>query len=1194
MRLFTGLPARCVIGKAGPIRVARAAILMLIACCGLVFGSAVTAPGFAVAAEPGEVSVRGQQDEGFGRIRLQFAEPLRVEARSANGVMVITFDEPTAIRGERLAQQMPAYISVVRHDPDGTGMRMALTQNFNVNVIHAGELVFVDILPERWSGMLPGLPAEVVADLARRARVAERLIEEERERREETPIRPLPVRVAELPTLTRLIFEPPVPTAISRRFEEDVFELRFGDPFRLEAERALAGIPGISAHEESDADGNLTIRLMLERGFDARGFHEDGSYVVDIEPLDGFEEIAAPDLPTLTAPAPVPSSPGRDESDAAIADAETELFADSLAHFPADSPEPVTAADGDAGDPGGAPAITNIEQLIREQMPQRMRAEDADARGRFLSEPDEAGLRLDFDFGEAVPAAAFSHGGILRVIFDSRTPLALDPQPEASEAVARLDGVLREGRFVTVRFALPEPRLARLTPHETGWTLTVDADPERAAIPLAVRPDIDDSGRHVIVVDLPEVSAIHWIDAPETGMRIAVATAAGEPRNLPRDQRFLEFKLLQTVQGAAVAAIADDLRAELRDDAVVISRPRDLLISGASAGGGEAVQGEAPEATVFEAGPWRDARGGAVRRRLHETIEAVIEARPSQRGDARLDVARFMLANGLAPEAAGVLEVVAQDEPDRRSDRRWLLLNAAAAMAMERLDEAREMLSHPGLDSDREVLLWRAWLDAREGRAQQAIAGFRHGRALLEAYSDDLQGAMRLSLAETALDEGEIDLARREATALAQLAPGSVPADALRLLEARIDIAIGQPEQALERLERIAEEGSRPYAARAELLRLEHGVARGTVDRDAAIAALERLIVSWRGDAVEARTLGLLGRLYAEEGRWRDAFLAARNANTFFPDHPVSRELHEETARIFDEIFLGGRDEALDQIEAVALFFDFREFLPIGRRGDEIVRQLSDRLVELDLIDKASELLRHQVDNRLNGSARATVAARLATLYLMEGEPLAAREVLAETRLPELPESIRQARILLEARALSDLSRTDLALEILADTEGPDVDRLRADILWTARRWREAGEAHEALAGRRWQDGDELSRRERTDVLRAAIAYTLADEAIALDRLRSKFLDQMMASEDAEAFAVAAAPDSLDTDAFRTLATRVTSSDTLFDFLEEYRQRFPETALPARPRNGPAAGPNRASEDEQARLGRDTPAGNRG
>ena len=1182
MRLFPGLPACRVTATAGPIRVIRAVIVLMIATAGLVFGPVVTAPGLATAARADEVSVRGQQEDGFGRIQLHFSEPIRVEARSANGVLVISFEQPTAIRDERLTQQMPAFISVVRHDPDGTGMRMALTQNFNVNVIHAGELVFVDILPERWSGILPGLPAEVVADLARRARVAERLIEEERERREETPVRPLPVRVAELPTLTRLVFEPPIPTAISRRVDEDVFELRFGDPFRLEAERALAGIPGIRAYEESDADGNLTIRLMLERGFDARGFHEEGSYVVDIEPLQGFEETDASAAPIIVPDSDMAgqSGPWQDGSDPDQADQGQRPVAET---------ENVTAD-------VTMPAPLDIEQLIREQLPPRADVETGDARGRFLpaADTDALSLRLDFDFGTAVPAAAFAHGGILRVIFDSRTPLALDPQPGASEAVARLDGVLREGRFVTVRFALPEPRIAHLTPHERGWMLTIAGDPDRAAAPVAVRPDINDAGQHVILVDLPDASAIHWIDAPETGMRIAVATASGEARNHPRDQRFVEFKLLRSIQGIAVAALADDLRVQIRDDGVIISRPRDLLISGAASAVGEAAQGEIPEAMVFEAGPWRDAQGGAIRRRLHQTIEAVIDARPSQRGDARLDVVRFMLANGLAPEAAGVLEVVAQDEPERRADRRWLLLHIAAAMQMGRLGDAREALMHPELDSDREILLWRSWLDAREGRVQQAIAGFRHGRPLLESYPDDLQGAMRLSLAEIALDEGEIELARREATALGQLAPGSVPTDALHLLEARIDIAIGQPERALERLGRLAEEGARPYAARAELLRLEHGLARGMIDRADAIASLERLIVSWRGDDVEIRTLGLLGQLYAEEGRWRDAFIAARNANAFFPDHPVSRELHEETARIFDEIFLGGRGEALDQVEAVALFFDFREFLPIGRRGDEIVRHLSDRLVELDLIDKATELLRHQVDNRLNGSARASVAARLATLYLMEGEPLAAREVLAETRLPELPEAIRQARVLLEARALSDLSRTDLALETLSGSEGPEVDRLRADILWTARRWREAGEAHEAMTGQRWQDGDELTRRERTDVLRAAIAYSLADEAIALDRLRAKFLDQMMASEDAEAFAMASSPDAPDRDGFRALATRVTSSDTLFDFLDEYRKRFPDSALPARPRSIPGPGARSSAGDDQVRRPLGDPRPQRG
>ena len=38
----------------------------------------------------------------------------------------------------------------------------------------AGERLFVDLLPESWTGEPPGLPREIVEDLARRARDADR------------------------------------------------------------------------------------------------------------------------------------------------------------------------------------------------------------------------------------------------------------------------------------------------------------------------------------------------------------------------------------------------------------------------------------------------------------------------------------------------------------------------------------------------------------------------------------------------------------------------------------------------------------------------------------------------------------------------------------------------------------------------------------------------------------------------------------------------------------------------------------------------------------------------------------------------------------------------------------------------------------------------------------------------------------
>src|SRR4029077_3057750 len=107
-------------------------------------------------------------------------------------------------------------------------------------------------------------------------------------------------------------------------------------------------------------------------------------------------------------------------------------------------------------------------------------------------------------------------------------------------------------------------------------------------------------------------------------------------------------------------------------------------------------------------------------------------------------------------------------------------------------------------------------------------------------------------------------------------------------------------------------------------------------------------------------------------------------------------------AATFDALFLGGKGDSMPAIEALSLFYDFRELTPIGRRGDEMIRRLSDRLVSVDLLDQAAELLQHQVDHRLQGAARAQVATRLATVYLMNRKPERALAALRATRTAEL------------------------------------------------------------------------------------------------------------------------------------------------------------------------------------------------
>src|SRR5262249_24811328 len=150
------------------------------------------------------------------------------------------------------------------------------------------------------------------------------------------------------------------------------------------------------------------------------------------------------------------------------------------------------------------------------------------------------------------------------------------------------------------------------------------------------------------------------------------------------------------------------------------------------------------------------------------------------------------------------------------------------------------------------------------------------------------------------------------------------------------------------------------------------------------------------------------------------------------------------------------------------LFYDFRELTPIGRRGDEMIRKLSDRLVSVDLLDQAAELLQHQGDHRLQGAGRAQVATRLAVVYLMNPKPDRALATLQATRVSDLSNDLREQRLLLEARAISNLGRHDLALELVAAINSREAARMRSDVLWAARRWREAAEQIELFHADRW------------------------------------------------------------------------------------------------------------------------------
>jgi hypothetical protein len=334
----------------------------------------------------------------------------------------------------------------------------------------------------------------------------------------------------------------------------------------------------------------------------------------------------------------------------------------------------------------------------------------------------------------------------------------------------------------------------------------------------------------------------------------------------------------------------------------------------------------------------------------------------------------------------------------------------------------------------------------------------------------------------------------------------------------------------------------------------------GHIDRKQALRTLESLQLFWRGDDIELRTLRFLADLYVQEKRYRDAFTVMRNSIEAFPKQKLAMLIQDDMKQVFKNLFLHGEGDKMDPVRALSLYYGYRELTPVGRLGDEMIRRLSDRLVSVDLLDQASELLDHQVHKRLKGAARAQVATRLAMVHLMNHKSDVALRVIRQTRQAGLPEDLQKSRNLLEARALGELGRAAAAVEILNTMDGENVDRLKADAYWAAQEWKSVGTQIEMMLGPRWRESEPLSEEDRFDVLRAAIGYSLANDQFALDRLRKKYYPKLLKTRDANSFLLVTKPIKSKGVAFRNLAKEIAAIDTLDAFMKEFRESYDRTS----------------------------------
>src|SRR5437899_770415 len=415
---------------------------------------------------------------------------------------------------------------------------------------------------------------------------------------------------------------------------------------------------------------------------------------------------------------------------------------------------------------------------------------------------------------------------------------------------------------------------------------------------------------------------------------------------------------------------------------------------------------------------------------------------------ARMALARFLVGSELSFEAIGVLNGAARASPQLMDSPEFRGLRGIARVMARRYKEAEADFSAPVLSEDRSSALWRSYIAAQLAQWPEARGQFARGMETLAQFSPVWKARFARGDAQAALAQG--DLPSAEARIHLALADKTEVAEELatRLVQARVIEQEGHKDRALKMYTAIATVPMQALASPALLRATQIKLEIGKVTPLQAATVFDGLRYRWRGDATELETIRALGQLYLSQGRYREALEALRSAGTRLPDLPEALQLQSDLAAAFRSLFLDGHADGLEPIQALALFYDFKELTPIGSDGDLMVRKLVRRLVDVDLLDQAADLLKYQADNRLDGVPRAQAATNLAVIYLMDKKPEQAITAINSSRTTVLPAALNAERRQIEARAWAGVGKYDSALEILDKDASKEAADLRAEVTW--------------------------------------------------------------------------------------------------------------------------------------------------
>lgn len=1062
---------------------------------------------FAATAAAERVPARAGVHPGYGRLVFDWPAPVGHSTSLSGRTLTIAFDRSIEAAFGTVERVLAGYVDKIAVAADGKTVVATLKADFRMRSFRAGNRVVVDLLangdnaPAAAAPAIASVPAAQPRPLGPAGRAAAA-----------APAQVM-VRASRTDDYGRLVFAWPrkVPFTVDRQGQS--VAIRFDAPATIDIDGLRRNLPPQinSAVIRPDAS-RLDIGLVVAEGAQLRYFHNGADVVFDVVSPAPAARPARP--PRRLGPS------ARDGQDAGAASR-------------------TTAARGGGKVAERAAAVPPLDTgpLV---------SVDSVRRGAELS--------IRFNWRHPVDAAVFRRDSALWIVFGQPGRIDLNSVRQAGTGLFSDVAQRPMAGGAAVRLALTTPHDVKVG--RDGMLWTVDLAPPRGVpvdgLKIQVRRGKD--GGAIVAAPAEGPGPVHVVVDPDVGDAFYVVPQANVGLGTRVHRRFAEFELLDSTQGVAVRPLDERVRVARDATRVIVSRPGGLTIS-EDVATIAAKREEQRESRLLDLNAWLYGPTEDFRKIESSLFQHVTEGDGIKRGAARLGLARFYVAHGMGAEAIGVLAALERDDPAMLRDAGFRALRGAARYLIGQYAEAAAEFDHPLLKGEMQIAPWRAGIAAARGDWRGAYRLFADTDAVVAGLPPRFAIPFGLLAAEAALSVDDLEAADSRLGILERAPASGVQLDRIAYLRGHFLKKQEKPDKAIALWENVAAQDDRPTRAKAAFALVNTLYDSKKITAGEAIERLEQLRFAWRDDVFEFDLLQRLGALYAENKDMRNALITLRQAATHFKDIKGAQPLTQEMRRLFQQFYESGDADAVAPVVALGLFDEFRELTPPGAEGDRLIRRLADRLIAVDLLPDAAELLDHLVRFRLKDGEKVETGTRLAEIRLADRKYDAALAALEASKVDKIDEALAQRRHYIAINAHTEAGRTEEAMRLIGNDSNDEADTLRARLQWRIGAWADAAQTLARLTGGFSMAA--LQDHEAELLLRRAVALALAGNKQGLAYVRERFGDAMEKTARAAAFKAVVGRDPLKTEDFAALARQAAELDTFTPFINKLRERRP-------------------------------------